>query len=116
MLHNLNRFEEALSDGGRAQVLDPANSDIRNNTGAALQKCGRHQEALQWFDRAPALRPNSTGALDNRSPRCGPSAAAMDHSPSPRLRGEGWGEEVDLADSPLTRSLRLRPLPARGER
>jgi Flp pilus assembly protein TadD len=65
-LHNLNRFEEALFDGRRAQALDPANADICNNIGAALQKLGRHQEALQWFDRALALRPNFTGALDNK--------------------------------------------------
>jgi tetratricopeptide (TPR) repeat protein len=31
-----------------------------------LQKLGRHEEALQWFDRALALRPNFTGALENK--------------------------------------------------
>jgi tetratricopeptide (TPR) repeat protein len=65
-LHNLNRFEEALSDGRRAQALDPANADTCNNIGAALQKLGRQEEALQWFDRALELRPNFTGALENK--------------------------------------------------
>src|SRR5262249_32363819 len=43
-LYNLNRFEEALSEGRRARALDPANADICNNLGAALQKLTRHEE------------------------------------------------------------------------
>ena len=37
-------------------------------------------------------------------------------APSARVREEAWGEGRVISDLPLTRRLRRRPLPARGER
>ncbi|MGA9091678.1 MAG: tetratricopeptide repeat protein, partial [Bradyrhizobium sp.] len=67
-LYNLNRFEEARSDSRRAQALDPTSADICNDIGVTLQKLYRHEEeALEWFDRALALRPDFVSALINKA-------------------------------------------------
>jgi tetratricopeptide (TPR) repeat protein len=55
---NLNRLEEALADNRRSQLLNPLDADTQNNLGAVLQKLGRHEETLAWYDRAAALRAN----------------------------------------------------------
>lgn len=64
-LFNLKRFEESLADGKRACQLAP-DADICNNIGAALRQLGRDAEALEWFDKALEIRPNSESALDNK--------------------------------------------------
>ncbi len=66
-LHNLNRFEEALSDNRQAQPLDPTNAGICSDIGADLHRLGRHEEALEWFDRALDLRPGFAWALKNKA-------------------------------------------------
>ncbi len=67
----INRLEQGLANGRKAQALDPTNADISNNIGAALQKLNRHEEALEWFDQALALQPNSATALNNKASTLG---------------------------------------------
>jgi hypothetical protein len=64
-LYNLRRYEDSLADGKRACELAP-DADICNNIGAALRLLGRDAEALDWFDRALEIRPDSEAALDNK--------------------------------------------------
>lgn len=67
-LYKLNRFEEAQSDSRRAQALNPTSADICNDIGVTLQKLyRREEEALEWFDRAVALRPDFVSALINKA-------------------------------------------------
>ncbi len=65
-LQKLKRFEEALADNKRAHALNPGNADTCNNIGAILQSLGRDDEALPWFDKALALRPNFLVGLDQQ--------------------------------------------------
>jgi tetratricopeptide (TPR) repeat protein len=64
-LYNLKKFEESLADGKRAYELAP-DADICNNVGAALRLLGRDSEALEWYEKALEIRPNSEAALDNK--------------------------------------------------
>jgi tetratricopeptide (TPR) repeat protein len=66
-LHNLNRFDEALTDNRRAYALDPTDADVCNAIGDALQLRALYDEALQWFDRALALRENFIEAMLNKA-------------------------------------------------
>src|SRR5262249_2936644 len=66
-LLRLDRFDEALSEGRRAQALDPADADICNTIGVVLQRLTRHGEALEQFEQGLALRPHFTRALDNKA-------------------------------------------------
>jgi tetratricopeptide (TPR) repeat protein len=65
-LSSLQRFEEALADNIRAHTLDPG-ADSCENTGNVLRALSRHDEAIAWYDRALALRPDSAIALDNKA-------------------------------------------------
>ena len=67
IMHNLKRFEEALSDHQQAHALDPASANACINAGAALQALHRDEEALVWFDRAVGLKPNLFAALRNKA-------------------------------------------------
>jgi hypothetical protein len=66
-LYGLKKFAEALTDTRRAQALDPTNAELCNNAGILLRAHGRDEEALEWFDRALALRPNFSDALHNKA-------------------------------------------------
>ena len=67
LLHDLKRFEEALTCHQEAHALDPANPAPCNNIGAALQPLQRDEEAVVWFDRAIALKPDFVMALRNKA-------------------------------------------------
>ena len=67
VLHGLKRYEEALADNYRAYELNPGNADTCNNIGASLQFLSRDEEALPWFDRAIALRPDYVLAMHEQS-------------------------------------------------
>jgi tetratricopeptide (TPR) repeat protein len=67
VLHDLKRFEEALSANLRAHALNPANPETCNNIGASLQFLRRDAEALPWFDKAVALQPDNVTALINKA-------------------------------------------------
>lgn len=64
-LFNLNRFEESLADGKKAYEIAP-DADICNNIGAALRLLDRDAEAVEWFEKALEIRPESEAALDNK--------------------------------------------------
>ncbi len=66
VLSSLQRFEEALADNIRAHTLDPG-ADTCENTGNVLRALSRHQEAIAWYDRALALRPDFAVTLDNKA-------------------------------------------------
>jgi tetratricopeptide (TPR) repeat protein len=66
-LQRLKRFDAALDDNQRANILDPANADTCNNIGACLQALGRDEEALKWFDRTDEILPNTAQILNNRA-------------------------------------------------
>jgi len=57
----------AIAEGERAHALDPADADTCNNIGDALHSLDRHEEALPWFDRAVALRPDFIAAINNKA-------------------------------------------------
>ena len=71
LLREAARFEEALSFYDRcdqclgevlqADALAPSDIVSRNNVGIALLNLNRPQEALQWSDKALALRPEFSG-------------------------------------------------------
>ncbi len=65
-LSNLQRFEEALADSIRAYTLDPG-AGTCENIGNVLRALSRHDEAIAWYDRALALRPDSAVTLDNKA-------------------------------------------------
>jgi tetratricopeptide (TPR) repeat protein len=68
VLRLLKRFEEALRDSEKSHALDPGSASICVNTGDILEKFpGRQEEALRWFDRALALRPDYVLALKNKA-------------------------------------------------
>jgi tetratricopeptide (TPR) repeat protein len=56
----LGKFEEAESIFVSLLVQDPCNFQIWHNRGNVLIKLGRHQEALQAFDKALKICPDST--------------------------------------------------------
>jgi tetratricopeptide (TPR) repeat protein len=57
-LHNLKRFTEALADNELLHGCAPTDPDICTNAGNILRMLGRNDEALVWFDRSLALRPD----------------------------------------------------------
>jgi tetratricopeptide (TPR) repeat protein len=65
-LARLQRFEEALADNSRAHTLDPG-ADTCENTGNVLRALSRHDEAIAWYDRALALRPDFAATLDDKA-------------------------------------------------
>jgi hypothetical protein len=67
VLHSLKRYDDALADNIRAFELNPGNSDTCNNIGASLQFLRRDEEALPWFERAIALRPDHVLAMLNKA-------------------------------------------------
>jgi tetratricopeptide (TPR) repeat protein len=68
ILRLLKRFDEALLDSQRSFALDPGSAIACNNTGDILEKFpDRQEDALGWFDRALALRPDYFLALKNKA-------------------------------------------------
>ena len=62
-LYGLEKLEEALDDIKRAHVLDPQDAAICNDVGAFLQRSGRDDEAVTWFDQALRLSPDCPEAF-----------------------------------------------------
>jgi tetratricopeptide (TPR) repeat protein len=58
LLGNVDRFEEALEQFGRALALEPDLPAGLFNTGMALMKLERYEEALWYFERFVALHPD----------------------------------------------------------
>jgi Tetratricopeptide repeat len=48
----------------RAFQLDPTSADTCGNMGNVLQALGRHEDALIWYDRSLAIRPNIASATN----------------------------------------------------
>jgi tetratricopeptide (TPR) repeat protein len=67
LLHGLKRFEEAIENHRQAHALDPANPTPCNNIGASLQSLHRDAEALAWFDRVIAMKPDFHMASRNKA-------------------------------------------------
>jgi tetratricopeptide (TPR) repeat protein len=63
-LQNLARLDEAAAEMAGAHALDPASADICNSMGVLLRKPGRPEEALIWFDKALARRPDFQTSLN----------------------------------------------------
>jgi tetratricopeptide (TPR) repeat protein len=66
-LKNLDRLEECLADNLRAHGLDPKHPLHCNNVGDVLLWLGRRDEALNWLDKALALKPDDVDALLNKA-------------------------------------------------
>jgi tetratricopeptide (TPR) repeat protein len=67
MLHDLQRFEEALACADQAVALVPDSGLAHNNRGAALGEMNRAAEALAAYERAVALSPNLADAATNHA-------------------------------------------------
>lgn len=67
ILHGQQRFDEALTDHRQAHALDPTNPTPCNNIGASLQSLHRDEEALEWFDRVIAMKPDCVMAFRNKA-------------------------------------------------
>ena len=66
-LHNLERFEQSLTDIQRAFELDPDNAEICNNAGVFLRRLDRGEEfPIAWFDRAIERKPDFVIAYQNK--------------------------------------------------
>jgi tetratricopeptide (TPR) repeat protein len=61
------RYEEALENGRKAFELAPDNPEIVKHVGLVLQKLERHEEAVAWFDKVLAPKPDFAAALNDRS-------------------------------------------------
>jgi tetratricopeptide (TPR) repeat protein len=102
-LHDLGRFEQAVTEGLRAHALDPSDADTCNAVGAAFQGFRRHGEALQWFDRALGLRPDFDEALYGKAVSLGQmwrvdEALAIHDRLQAALTPGGTITELKLAD------------------
>ncbi len=60
-------FEKTLSEMDRAPAVDPDTAYIHNDVGDIYRRSGRHEEALIWFEKALALRPDLTLARSNKA-------------------------------------------------
>ena len=65
-LHELKRFQEALTSYDRALTLRPDYAEALYKRGNTLKELKRFEEALASYDRALMLRPNFAEALSNR--------------------------------------------------
>ncbi len=54
----MQRFDEAVSEGRRAEELDPFSAAISSDLGSNITRARRYDEAIAQFDRALALDPN----------------------------------------------------------
>jgi tetratricopeptide (TPR) repeat protein len=66
-LRRLKRLDESLANNRRAYELDPADPETCNNMGDVLFALGWADEAVEWCDKALALRPDFTSALTNKA-------------------------------------------------
>ena len=66
-LRGLQRYEDYLADSRKSHALDPANVDTQYNIGDAFRLLGRYEEALPWFDRVLAARPDFALALTGKA-------------------------------------------------
>jgi len=66
-LNQIDAVEERLAAVGRARALGPANADTCNNIGDSLQRLGREEASLRWFDLAFVLRPDSVISLNGKA-------------------------------------------------
>jgi len=57
-LHEMRRYEDALTSYGRALALQANYPEAWSNRGATLYELKRHDEALASYDRAIALQPD----------------------------------------------------------
>ena len=60
-------YEAALKDFQIASAANPDNYRAHNGTGYALRKLGRYDRALESYERALALAPSSTEAIEYRA-------------------------------------------------
>lgn len=61
----LREFEQAEQAARRAVALNPCDADGLFNVAYALVNRGRHQESLEWFERAKDINPMWPGNYDN---------------------------------------------------
>ena len=66
-LYKLRRFVEAEASFWRAIQLNPSFSWAYCNLAVLLDELGRHQEALQFIDKAILLEPNDHDFLKQRN-------------------------------------------------
>jgi len=62
----LKKLDVALTENQRAYERNPGNAAACDNLGVILDLLGREEEAVPWFDRALALRPDFVDALNDR--------------------------------------------------
>ena len=55
----------------KALAINPNNTDVLNNKGAALAKLNNFDEAIASFDKALAIKPNNTDALNGKGAALG---------------------------------------------
>lgn len=61
----LGEFEQAEQAARRAVALNPCDADGLFNVAYVLVNRGRHQESLEWFERAKDINPMWPGNYDN---------------------------------------------------
>ncbi|RYC68115.1 tetratricopeptide repeat protein [Spirosoma sordidisoli] len=64
--HDLQRYEDALTDLDKAIDLDSTNATAYNNRGSAKSNLQRYEDALIDLDKAIDLDPNNSSAHNNR--------------------------------------------------
>ncbi len=68
LLERINRVDEALEEGERAEALDPRSPSVALELGRVLQRLGRHEDAKSRFERAlatPGLPDEALASLNN---------------------------------------------------
>ena len=66
LLHDLNRFDDALLYYERSITLDPGFSAAYFNAGITLERLGRPEDALSFYDKAISLQADHFDFLNNR--------------------------------------------------
>jgi tetratricopeptide (TPR) repeat protein len=62
---NLREYEKAAASWRELMAIDPENSAGPNNLGIALNRLGRHQEAIAVLEKARRMTPNSATLITN---------------------------------------------------
>ncbi|MEI9988042.1 MAG: tetratricopeptide repeat protein [Aliidongia sp.] len=64
-LRDESRYAEAASCFEAAQGLDPGHAELQNNLGVVRKAQGRIEDAMRFYERALALKPDYIGAHSN---------------------------------------------------
>ncbi len=62
---NLREYEKAAASWQELMAIDPENTAGPNNLGIALNRLGRHQEAIAVLEKARTMHPNSATLITN---------------------------------------------------